>query len=140
MKQVKDSTLYKIWGAFCILCAVLGFIPEPNGLVKALLVLLAVIFFLPGALLLQRGIKEKNKARLCFLRNLSLLSLGLTLLMLVINFLSVAGGEVTGALLYGLLVVVSTPMVCGQYWIVSLFLWACMLMTTLSYLKKLKKA
>ena len=140
MKQLKDSTLYKLWGALFILCAVVGFIPEPMGLLKALMVLLAAGFFVPGAVLLQRGIKEKNRPRLCMLRNLSLLSLGLTLLMLVINFLSVSGGEAVGELLYGLLVVLSVPMVCGQYWIVSLFLWACLLTTTISHLRKLKKA
>lgn len=138
MKQLKDTTLYKIWGALFILCAVFGFIPEPAGLLKALMVLLAAGFFVPGAVLLYRGVKEKNKPRLRLIRNLALLSLGLTLLMLVVNFLSVAAEEVVGDLLYGLLVIVSVPMVCSQYWIVSLFVWACLLITSISNLRKIK--
>ncbi len=139
MKHLKDSTLFKIWGALFILCALLGFIPEPTGFGKALLVLLALGFFVPGGILLYRGVMAKDRGRLRLIRSLSLLWLGLTLLVLVINFQSVSGSETAGALLYGLLVVASSPMICGQYWSMSLFIWASFLMLSLSQLGKLKK-
>lgn len=133
---MKDSKLYALWGALYILCGLLGFIREPNGFVMALLVLLAVGFFVPGAILLYRGWKEHNPGKIRMIRNLSLGWLGLTLVLLVANFLTAGATEVTGDLLYGFLVFLSAPMYCGQFWIMSLFLWACLLMASLSCLKK----
>ena len=133
---MKDSKLYALWGALYILCGLLGFIRKPNGFVMALLVLLAVGFFVPGAILLYRGWKEHNPGKIRMIRNLSLGWLGLTLVLLVANFLTAGATEVTGDLLYGFLVFLSAPMYCGQFWIMSLFLWACLLMSSLSCLKK----
>jgi hypothetical protein len=73
------------------------------------------------------------------IRNISAASLILTLLLLVANFASVGASVAVGDFLYGLLVVVSAPMVCSQFWVVSLFLWACLLMVSISFLKKIKK-
>ena len=39
---------------------------------------------------------------------------------------------------YVLLAVVSAPMLCGQIWVISLFLWACLLMVSWSNWRKLK--
>ena len=40
-----EKKLYMLWGVLFILCAALGFIPEPEGLLKALLVLVSILFF-----------------------------------------------------------------------------------------------
>ena len=133
---MKKRTLYSIWGALFILCALLGFIQEPQGMVKALLVMLAVGFFVPGGFLLWQGLREKELFHLRLIRNLSAASLAVTLVLLILNFVSIGAEELTGNFLYGLLVIFSAPMYCGQYWIMSLFLWACMLMTSMSFLKK----
>lgn len=135
---MKDSKLYALWGAFYILCGLLGFIREPNGFVMALLVLLAVGFFVPGGILLYRGYKENNAVKIKTIRNISLGWLGLTLMLLIANFLTAGATELTGDLMYGFLVFLTAPMFCGQFWIMSLFLWACLLMASLSCLKKLK--
>ena len=121
---MNHKRLYFVWGGLFILCGLLGFIPEPAGLGKWLLVALSVGFFVPGWVLLYRG---KRK----LIRNLSLLSLLVTLLLLVLNFMSGRASEAAGDFLYGLLVFLSAPMVCSQYWIISLFLWACLLMSGL---------
>ena len=133
---MKKRALYIVWGALFILCALLGFIQEPQGLVKALLVLLAVGFFVPGGILLWKGYREKDLFVLRLIRNLAAISLLGTLVLLILNFLSVGAAALTGDFLYGLLVMFSAPMYCGQYWVMSLFLWACMLMASLSFLKK----
>ncbi len=129
---MKNKTLYLIWGGLFILCGLLGFIPEPVGFLKGLLVALSVIFFVPGWVLLYRG-----QARA--VRNLSAVSLAVTLFLLVLNFLSGRAVQAAGEFLYGLLVFFSSPMICSQYWVLSLFLWACLLMTGISNLKKEKK-
>ena len=52
---MKKSTLLLIWGILYIICAGLGFIPEPQGMVRAMLFLVSLLFFLPPAVLLYRG-------------------------------------------------------------------------------------
>ena len=67
-----------------------------------------------------------------------IICIGLSAVVLLLNFLSVTWPQFVGDGLYGLLVVISTPMICGQYWLISLFLWACLLMVCLKYLRKTK--
>ena len=136
---MKNKTLYPIWGGLFIICALLGFIPAPEGFLKVLLILVAAAFFVPGWILLYRADRDKDVASLKLIRGISLCSLGATLLFLVLNFMSGRGSEMAGELLYNFLVIFSTPMVCAQYWVASIFLWACLLMTSLSCLKKAKK-
>ena len=135
---MKDNKLFALWGAFYILCGLLGFIREPNGFVTAVLVLMAVGFFVPGGMLLYQGYQKNDTRKIKMIRNLSLGWLGLTLVLLVVNFLAVGATELTGDLLYGFLVILTAPMCCGQFWVLSLFLWACLLMVSLSCLKKKK--
>lgn len=136
---MKDGLLYKLWGGWYIVCALLGFIPQAEGIVRALLVLCAVIFFVPGGILLYRGIRDQQESRLVVIRNLSAIWLGVTLLMLVLNFLSVNAGDATGQALYGFLIILTAPMVCGQFWVLSLFGWAVLLSTSLSFLGNMRR-
>lgn len=137
---MSNRTWYFLWSFLFILCALLGFIPEPVGFLKALCVFLSLLFFAPGFALLFQAQKNRDKHTLLLIRNLCLISLGLTLLFLVLNLLSAGTSEITGDLLYGFLVVLSAPMVCSQYWVISLFLWGCLLMTSFSFLKKSKQS
>lgn len=136
---MKNRVLYCIWGGLFILCALLGFIPEPEGFLKALMMITAAAFFVPGAVLLVRAYQALALGTLRVIRVLSLISLSFTLVFLVLNFLSAEAGEAAGKLLYGFLVIFSAPMVCSQLWIGSLFLWACLLMASISLLNKAKK-
>ena len=61
----------------------------------------------------------------------------LTALLLVVNFLTAVRSEALGNAVHAILVVVSSPMVCSGHWAMSLFLWACLLMASLSGLKGL---
>lgn len=124
---MKEKTLYGIWLFLFILCAGLGFIPEPEGFGKAILVILSILFFVPGAILLVNAIRAGNRKTVLLIRKLSITSLVLTLALLVANLFSVNASKVIGDILYGLLAVISAPMLCGQYWFLSLFLWACLL-------------
>ena len=124
--------LYSIWAGLFILTALLGFITEPNGFLKAVMVLCALAFFVPPAMLLKQGDIRDVK----LVRNLSLASLVTTAALLVLNVMSVLASEAVGTGLYALLVLLSAPMVCSQYWALSLFFWACLLMVSLKKLKK----
>ena len=136
---MKDALLYKLWGGWFIVCALLGFIPQAEGFGRFVLALCAVTFFVPGGILLYRGIQKNNLGRLLVIRNLSLIWLSTALIMLVLNFLSVTGSQATGESLYGFMIILTSPMVCGQYWIISLGGWAILLSTSVSFIRKMRK-
>lgn len=133
---MKQKNLYGIWAGLYILCALLGFVTQPNSVVKAALFLISVIFFVPGLMLLLNAIAHNDKKTIGRIRWICIASLGLTMVALIANLLSVNTSVATGNTLYAFLVIVSSPMACSQYWIVSLFLWACMLMGTIFRFKK----
>ena len=136
---MKNKILYLIWGGLFILCALLGFIPQPEGFLYAVLLITGILFFVPGGLLLYNAYCNKDIATMAVIRNVSLISLSATLIFLVLNFLSANATKAAGDLLYGFLVIFSSPMVCSQNWLISLFLWACLLMTSISLQKQAKK-
>ena len=133
---MKDKTLWLGWGFLSALCAGLGFIPSAQGFGKAVLVLLALAYFLPGAMLLVRYIRRGDRKAVGRIRWISLASLGLTLLLLVLNLLSVNAAQGLGDFLYALLALVSVPMLCGQFWWLSIFLWGALLTASLLYAPK----
>ena len=133
---MRKSYLFALWGCLFIICAGLGFIPEPVGTGRVLLTLLAVGFFLPPAVLLYRAKQTKDTHTIQLIRNLSALSLLLSLICLIANFLSAFWTEFWGSMVYYVLVIVSSPMICSGFWVLSLFLWACLLMASLQLGKK----
>ena len=137
---MSKKLLFALWGGLFILCAGLGFIPgfsqNVSAGAQAVLTVLSVAFFAPPAYLIYAAKKEKDAHTLKLVRGISLLSLGLTLLALVLNVLSAMGTVTMGNALFAVLIVVSSPMVCSGYWALSLFLWACLLIVSHSLLRK----
>ena len=134
---MNKKTLFGLWAGFFIVCAVCGFIPSPEGALRVALTGLSLLFFLPPALLLYEAKQAKDTAAVLLVRNLSGLSLLLTLVLLVLNFLFSLGAETVGNFLHYLLITVSSPMVCSGYWVLSLFLWACLLTVSRNMLKEM---
>ena len=127
---MKRQFLYALWGAWFILSEGLGFIPEPAGVLRVLLTGLSILFFLPPAVLVWKGRREKDRMALSLVRNLSIASLSLSVLLIIANFLTVFRSELLGDILHGVLVVVSSPMICSGHWAMSLFFWACLLISS----------
>lgn len=132
----KTKKLWILWAAAYAICTVCAFIPVSQGALSGLFLLLSLGFFVPPGMLIFEAVQRGNRRLLQIVRNLSLISLGLTLVTIVLNFLSFQASEAWGLVLYWLLILVSTPMVCSQVWVIGLFGWACLLMTSLTYLKK----
>ena len=130
---MNQKTLFALWGGLYALCAGLGFIPAPTGVLKALLAVLAVAFFVPPLMIVYG---KSNRHDLQLVRNLAAWWLVLTTALLVINFMSAAAPVHLGDLLYAVLVIVSSPMICGQYWVLSLFGWAFVMFAAMAQLKK----
>lgn len=133
---LRDKSILKaMWAGMFLLCALMGFVPPQTGANKWLLLIFGVLFFLPPALLVYHSVRTHDEKQLRLVRNLSLISLSATLLLLVINLFSIFLSQAMGNMLHYLLTIVSTPMICCQYGIVSLFLWATLLWSCLYFLK-----
>lgn len=124
---MSKRTLFALWVCLFVLCAGLGFVPESSWWMTGL----SVLFFVPPAVLLVRAKKDGDAHTRLLIRNLSALSLGLTVALLVVTFLTALSSEAVGTVLHCLLTVVSAPMLCSGRWALSLFLWACLLMGSL---------
>lgn len=123
---MKEKILYCIWACMYILCVGLSFITPANTISTAALTVISLLFFVPGAMILYDARKTDNKKGILRVRVISALSLGLTAVTLIATFLCVTASKEIGELLYELLILVSAPMICSQYWFISLFLWACL--------------
>ena len=134
--KIKEWMLYIAWGCLYILCVGLGTVEEVEGFGNVLFLLTALIFFVPGAWLLRIGLQQQNKKKILRIRIISICSLALTLVVFCANVMAVAASGGVGSFLNDLLNLVSAPMFCSRYWIVSLFCWACLL--SASFMKKEK--
>ena len=134
---MKNNTPYYIaWAVLYAVCAGLSFISEPPGILPGLMVVLALAFFVPPAILLYRAITRKERGTLLCIGAISAASLVLTFVMLLLNFLSFEASTAAGLVLNAMLILVSVPMLCSGAWVVSLFLWAILLMICLKFGKK----
>ena len=136
---MNSKTLYALWGGLFVLCAGLGFIPEPAGFLKFLLAAVGLVFFIPPMLLLLEAAHTGNRDRVALIRNLSIAWLAATAGLLAANFLSLAGTPALGDILYTLLTIATAPMICGQVWVLTMFCWAFLLFTCIHMLRHMKK-
>lgn len=129
--KTKRIVLYIVWVCLYILCVGLGTVEAAAATTRALLVMTALAFFVPGFVLAADYLKNENRKGLRTVRIVCICSLSLTALALAGNFISARAGAEVGNALYAVLAVVSAPMLCAQYWAASIFLWACLLMITI---------
>lgn len=125
---MKKSSLFAAWGILYIVCAGLGFVPDPQGAARILLTAISVLFFAPPAVLLTDAVQSGDRKTALTIRTLAAASLGLTLLLLILSIRSAVRGSAAGTVLHVLLALCSAPMLCSNYWVLSLFLWAVLLM------------
>ena len=136
---MKKSNLWAFWVAMYSICLTFSFIPAPQGVLSGFMLILGLLFFLPPAMLLYWAIPRREWKVIRRIRTISLVSLSLSFILLILNFMSLLFSYDVGMAIYVALLFVSVPMVCAQAWVVSLFLWACLLMVCLSQLLKQKK-
>lgn len=145
--KLNKYILLGLWIGMFILCAVLGYLPPQEGANKWLLIFFAVAFYVPPALLVYQCRKEKDGKMLRIVRIVAMVVLIATVVLLMVNLLSIAllmvmpeeTALVVGDVLYDLLILVSTPMVCGQYWGIGLVGWAALLWSSIFAQQALKK-
>ena len=135
---MKNSVVYGVWAFLYFACVALGFVPNPEGLGKYLLILVGCISFIPPFYLAWKGKKEQDIKVLQVVLAVSSGVLVMTMVMLVLNFLSVYFSKAAGIALYILLILFSAPMACCQYWAIALFLWYCVFVFSLQTLREQK--
>ncbi len=128
---MNKKLLFALWGGFYVLCAAIGFLPTADGVPGILRTLLAILFFLPPLLLIRTG--EIQTLRL--IRNLSAIWLVLTTALIIGNFLTVGASLRLGNMLFALLAIISSPMICGQIWVISLFGWSYLMFAAMGGLR-----
>ena len=133
---MKNSSLFLLWAALYALCALFGLTPLQGSFGSVLMTILSLLFFVPGGILVYRGIRHQDRKLLRTVRILSICSLVLTLIFLTASFLTVLSSDAVGLAMHILLTLFSVPMICSNYWILSIFLWACLFIS--SFLKKKK--
>ena len=134
----RERKLSVAWAVLYILCAVFGFIPARTDFQLVLEIGLAIGFFVPPAMLLYDAAAKEDSRWIHRIFVLSIVSLALSLLFLVLNFLSIYFSRGLGNAVYYILNLVSVPMLCFQFWLVSLFGWACLMMVCRQELQKIK--
>lgn len=122
--------LYGLWLFFYFLCGILGIMEPSTDLQAGAMTVLSLVFFLPPAILLIRAIRTDDRKTVKTLRLISILSLSLTVVGFIMNIAAVNASEQTGLVLYRVLNFLSVPMVCSRHYVLSLFLWACLLFST----------
>ena len=133
---MNKKLLFILWAGLFVLCAALGFVSDPGVALKILMYLLSFGFFGLGGWILWQAKEQEDHATLILIRALSAASLVMTMMLLVINFLSVFSALWVGNLLHHMLVIVSAPMFCAPSWATSLFLWACLMVVSHNILTK----
>ena len=131
--KTKEIVLYAAWLCLYILCVGLGTVDTVEGIGKVFFILTALIFFIPGILLLVMGKKDNSRKMTLRVRIISICSLTLTVILFCFNVAAAATGN-ANSFLHDLLNLVSAPMFCAQYWVLSLFGWASLLWA--SFMKK----
>ena len=127
------AVFYVLWAAMFGVTAYLGFTPTPEkGLQEVMYMLMAGAVFLPAWMILIRANKEENTKHKLIVRNLCIASIACTTVLMALNVMSAGWPENVGNALYAALVIVSAPMVCGQNYALSLFMWGFLLMGSIS--------
>ena len=135
---MKLKSIWLSWLYLFVLTAVLGFIPSPVGFLKVLLVALAVIFFIPGFVLLVKADHRDDINTIRLIRNIAIIALCAATILIMLNFLSATLSAAWGLVLHTMLVIIAAPLVCGQYWVLSMFGWACLMFYSITLLKQWK--
>lgn len=134
---MKQKLLYIAWGCMAVLCIGLGTIETTKMGMIVPMICLAVVFFVPPAILLYDALAGDDRKGVLRMRWISLISLSLTLVTMIAFILTAAVGHKAADILYEVLILVSCPMICGHYWLISLFLWSCLF--SASFFKKDRK-
>lgn len=129
LSKMKYNTLYRFWIGLYAATVVLGllFPGAQNAAGRFFLGLIAAVFFVPPWLILAKAKKADNRHHIRVIRYLSIAWLAVALVLFCAGILSVWLGEGAGNLVHILMSVICAPLVCSNYYVMPMFLWATLL-------------
>ena len=129
---MKNKPQLYTWAGLYVLCLIFGFLPvtEQGSSLQIFRLILSVGFFVPAGLLLKTALQNRDSKLLKLLRWVGGISLIGTFLLLIVTILCMVAAEEVGILLQVLLNFINPPLVCGQNYALTLFLWACLFFAT----------
>lgn len=133
----KKTVVYVVWAVWYLICLFLSLGKPPVGWAKAPFVLVGLLFFVPPFYLLY--ISKKGAKTIKLVRTISTVSIATFVVLYALNLMSVNWSVTAGRVLYYLMVVFCAPIMCGQFFAVSLYLWGCLLWACILMLRKLNR-
>lgn len=121
---MKTKQYWLWWLYLYIFCAVLSFLPEPNGFFKWVFLLLGLVFFVPGIVLVHQADIRDRLQVVKLVKKVSIIALIVDVFMICINIASTLLPDVWGTVLQWMLYVLASPMGCGQSPALTMFGWA----------------
>lgn len=126
LQKLTYKTLYRLWAGLFILTAALGlaFPGAASSAGRFFLALISVVFFLPPWAVLAKAKQTGNRHHLRLVRYLALANLVLTGVLFCAGILSLPYGEGVGDAIHVLMTVLCAPLVCSNYYVLPMVLWA----------------
>lgn len=134
----KKPVVYIMWAFWYLCCVFLCLGADPVGMAKVPFVVVGIATYAPPFYLLYLSKKDAKTIKL--VQIISIASLAAFVVLLALNLLSVKWNATAGLILDRLFNIFCAPIVCSQFWVVGLFLWASLLRVTILMLKKLDQS
>ncbi len=134
----KKPVVYIMWAFWYLCCVLLCLGADPVGMAKVPFVVVGITTYAPPFYLLY--LSKKDAKTIKIVQIISAASLIAFVVLLVLNILSVKWNALAGRILDLLFNVFCAPVICGQFWVVGLFLWASLLRVCILMLKKLNQS
>ena len=128
MTKLPYKVLYGLWAAMFALTAWLGFVPPADDMAANVYRILSGVFFIWPWMILLKSRNEDQPRHRQVIKLLCLGSLAGTMVLMALNVISANWSEALGTALNAALTIFSAPMVCGQAYALSLFMWGTLLM------------
>lgn len=133
----KKSVVSVFWAAWYLICLLLSLGAEPVGIAKIPFLVVGIAAYAPPFYLLY--LSKKDAKTIKIVQIISIASLVAFAVLFVLGMLSVNWSTEAGRILDLLFKIFCAPVICGQFWVVGLFLWASLWRACVLMLKKLNR-
>ena len=133
----KKSVVSVFWAAWYLICLLLCLGTEPTGMAKIPFLVVGIAAYAPPFYLLYLSKKDAKVIKI--VQIISIASLVAFAVLFVLGVLSVNWSTTVGRTLDVLFKIFCAPVICGQFWVVGLFLWASLWRACVLMLRKLNR-
>ena len=124
---MKTKQYWLWWLYFYVFCAVLSFLPEPEGFLWWAMLLIGLAFFVPGVVLVRQADVRDRLNVVKTVKKVSIIALCVDVFLICVNIASPLLSKEWGYVLQWMLNILASPMGCGQSPALTLFGWAFMM-------------